>query len=322
MRKPLLLSLAATLLAAPPLLWLAEAAQAQAAAQQTLSYGTDPLQRISFWPGAHADAPLVVFVHGGGWKRGDMEMMEGSAKLEHWNGDLGYAVASVNYRLVPQATVEQQAGDLAEAVALLKRDSASLGFDGSRIALTGHSAGAHLVALVGTDPQWLAGAGLSFADIAGVLSREVVRAQAGGKLYAESLANILAVHLLRNYSSRAAAVAATHAPAPPPSHRSRAVADAIAFIQANYAREVKLEDVAAAVHLSPFHLARLFKQVSGQSPHQYLVQVRVNAARSLLSAGSGQRSLAEVAAAVGFSDQSHLTRQFKRHFGVTPSQLR
>ena len=147
--------------------------------------------------------------------------------------------------------------------------------------------------------------------------------EVGGKLYAESLANILAVHLLRNYSSRAAAAAAPeNEPAPAPAQRSRAVADAITFIQANYAREVKLEDVAAAVHLSPFHLARLFKQVTGSSPHQYLVQVRVNAARSLLSAGSGQRSLAEVAAAVGFADQSHLTRQFKRHFGVTPSQFR
>ena len=100
------------------------------------------------------------------------------------------------------------------------------------------------------------------------------------------------------------------------------MADAIAFMQANYARDVKLEDVAEAVHLSPFHLARMFKQVTGASPHQYLVQVRVNAARSLLSAGSGQRSLAEVAAAVGFADQSHLTRQFKRHFGVTPSRAR
>ena len=169
MRKPLLLAAAAILLAAPPLLWLAETAQAQAAAQQTLSYGTDPLQRIAYWPGARADAPLVVFVHGGGWKRGDMEMMEGSAKLQHWNGELGYAVASVNYRLVPEATVEQQAGDLAAAVAYLKGNAAALRFDASRIALTGHSAGAHLVALVGTDPQWLAGAGLSFADIAGVL---------------------------------------------------------------------------------------------------------------------------------------------------------
>jgi AraC family transcriptional regulator len=76
------------------------------------------------------------------------------------------------------------------------------------------------------------------------------------------------------------------------------------------------------VHLSPYHLARLFKQATGDSPHHYLIQVRLTSARALLSAGSGQRSLAEIAAAVGFSDQSHLTRHFKRQFGVTPKQLR
>ena len=161
------------------------------------------------------------------------------------------------------------------------------------------------------------------SNIAGVLAREALRADVGGKLYAESLANILAVHLLRNYSERLGnGPQEGNERAQPGPNKPRAVADAIAFMQANYARDVKLEDVAEAVHLSPFHLARMFKQVTGASPHQYLVQVRVNAARSLLSAGSGQRSLAEVAAAVGFADQSHLTRQFKRHFGVTPSRAR
>ena len=137
--------------------------------QQTLSYGADPLQQVAYWPGTSANAPLVVFVHGGGWKRGDMAMMAGSAKLAHWNGELGYAVASVNYRLVPDAHVEQQAADVAAAVAHLRENARALGFDSGRIVLVGHSAGAHLVALVGTDPQWLAGAGLSFADIDGVL---------------------------------------------------------------------------------------------------------------------------------------------------------
>ena len=91
------------------------------------------------------------------------------------------------------------------------------------------------------------------ANIAGVLAREVVRGQVGGKLYAESLANILAVHLLRNYSSHvtAAATAPRTSRRRRRAQRSRAVADAITFIQANYAREVKLEDVAAAVHLEP-----------------------------------------------------------------------
>jgi AraC-like DNA-binding protein len=58
------------------------------------------------------------------------------------------------------------------------------------------------------------------------------------------------------------------------------------------------------------------------SPDQYLVQVRVHTERSSLSAGAGQHSLAEVADAVGFADQSHLTHHFKRALGVTPKQSR
>jgi len=136
--------------------------------KQQLSYGTDRLQAVDYWPGPSRDAPLVVFVHGGGWSRGDKRMMDGSDKLAHWHAQ-GYAVASVNYRLVPEATVEQQAADVATAVAQLKARSEQLGFDPGKIALVGHSAGAHLVALVGTDEQYLRAAGLSFADIAGVV---------------------------------------------------------------------------------------------------------------------------------------------------------
>lgn len=133
------------------------------AGEQTLSYGRDSLQTLDYWSGRAAKAPLVVFVHGGGWSRGDKRMMHGSDKLRHWQAQ-GYAVASLNYRLVPDATVEQQAQDVAAAVALLKAR-----FDPERIALVGHSAGAHLVALVGTDRAYLTAAGLSFADIAGIV---------------------------------------------------------------------------------------------------------------------------------------------------------
>jgi arylformamidase len=136
--------------------------------KQALSYGSDRLQAVDYWAGPSRNAPLVVFVHGGGWSRGDKRMMDGSDKLAHWRAN-GYAVASVNYRLVPDATVEEQAGDVAAAVALLKTRADALGFDPERIALVGHSAGAHLVALVGTDPAYLRGAGLSFADIDGVV---------------------------------------------------------------------------------------------------------------------------------------------------------
>ncbi len=143
-------------------------AQSRSGEMQRLSYGEDRLQGLLYWAGTDDDAPLVVFVHGGGWSRGDARMMEGSDKLEHWQS-LGYAVASLNYRLVPDATVEQQAGDVASALAYLKRNADRLSFDDDRIALTGHSAGAHLVALVGTDPQYLRAVGLSFADLRGVL---------------------------------------------------------------------------------------------------------------------------------------------------------
>ncbi len=150
---------------------ITSAAQSRRAAQttmQTLAYGTDEAQVLDYWPGAAPDAPLVVFVHGGGWKRGDKTMMRGSDKLEHWQG-LGYAVASLNYRLVPDHTVEQQAADVASAVAFLKAQSAALRFDANRIALVGHSAGAHLVALVGTDPQYFRAAGLAIDSVVGVV---------------------------------------------------------------------------------------------------------------------------------------------------------
>ncbi|OYW44912.1 MAG: esterase [Sphingomonadales bacterium 12-68-11] len=137
-------------------------------AKQAVAYGSDRLQVVDYWAGPSANAPLVVFVHGGGWKRGDKRMMDGSAKLSHWRAQ-GYAVASVNYRLVPEATVEQQGADVAAALAALKARAATLGFDARRMALVGHSAGAHLVALVGTDPAYLLTAGLSFADVAGIV---------------------------------------------------------------------------------------------------------------------------------------------------------
>jgi len=135
---------------------------------QEHAYGRDALQKLDFWRGRGTSAPLVVFVHGGGWKRGDKAMMAGSAKLADWQGK-GYAVASLNYRLVPAATVENQAQDVAAAVAWLRGQAGKLGIDPQRVVLVGHSAGAHLVALVGTDPQWLKAHGLSPIDLAGII---------------------------------------------------------------------------------------------------------------------------------------------------------
>lgn len=144
-------------------------ARAVKSGAQEIAYGSAPLQKVDFWAGKTRNAPLVLFVHGGGWKRGDKKMMVGSAKLSHWQ-ELGYAVASANYRLVPNATVEDQAADIAAVTAYFHGNAEKLGIDQARIALVGHSAGAHLVAYVSTDPQWFASAGLSMKDVAGIVA--------------------------------------------------------------------------------------------------------------------------------------------------------
>lgn len=142
----------------------------KAPGSETIAYGSDALQMLDVWRAKDAKepAPLVVFVHGGGWKRGSKDNATGQYKPVHYPA-AGYAFASIDYRLVPDATVEQQATDVASAVKALVDRADTLGIDRRRIVLMGHSAGAHLVALVGTDERYLKSVGLSFADIAGVI---------------------------------------------------------------------------------------------------------------------------------------------------------
>lgn len=129
------------------------------------AYGSDPKQTVDLLvPAGTGKAPLVLFVHGGGWSIGDKRMGAG-AKGAHFAGT-GWAFASINYRLVPQASVEQQAADVASAVAWARRQP---GIDPDRIVLMGHSAGAHLAALVGTDPSYLRAAGVPMSAVLGVM---------------------------------------------------------------------------------------------------------------------------------------------------------
>ncbi|HMO69458.1 MAG TPA: alpha/beta hydrolase [Novosphingobium sp.] len=148
----------------------AEARPALRPGGQTIAYGSEALQQLDVWraSGVTQPAPLVVFVHGGGWKRGSKDNATGRAMVPHYTGQ-GLVFASIDYRLVPAATVEHQAADVAQALKALLDRARPLGIDRSRVVLMGHSAGAHLVALVGTDEQYLRAAGLSFADIRGVI---------------------------------------------------------------------------------------------------------------------------------------------------------
>jgi len=133
-----------------------------------LAYGADPKQRLDLLvPPAATSAPLLLFVHGGGWSIGDKRSGAGT-KAAHFTAR-GWAFASANYRLVPQATVEQQAADIAAAIAWARAYADAHGLNPDKIVLMGHSAGAHLVALVGTDPRYLAAAGVPIAAVKGVI---------------------------------------------------------------------------------------------------------------------------------------------------------
>jgi arylformamidase len=132
------------------------------------AYGADPKQRLDLVkPAGVSNAPVLLFVHGGGWSIGDKA--HAAPDKARWANAKGWAFASANYRLVPQATVEQQAADVASAIAWLRANAKRDGLDPNRIVLMGHSAGAHLVALVGTDPQFLKAAGVPMAAVKGIV---------------------------------------------------------------------------------------------------------------------------------------------------------
>jgi len=137
----------------------------------------------------------------------------------------------------------------------------------------------------------------------------------GGRVYAEALASMLAVHLLRHYST--AEPAGLRGPASlPPS----ALARATDYIEHHLAQDLTLASVAPAAHFSPYHFARLFKASTGLSPHQYIVRRRVERARVMLL--TTDRPLAVIAREVGFASGSHLAHQFRRLVGVSPRAYR
>jgi AraC family transcriptional regulator len=148
------------------------------------------------------------------------------------------------------------------------------------------------------------------------LDAELTTGSAGGPLAAESLANVLAVQLLRHISAPREPVRTREGKLP--RARLRAV---IEYIEAHLHASPSLEQMAAIAHISPYHFARQFKTATGLPPHQYVIARRVERAKHLLQGGSAF-SLAEVAVHAGFSDQSQFCQHFKRLVGVTPGQFR
>ncbi len=140
----------------------------------------------------------------------------------------------------------------------------------------------------------------------------------GGELFAESLANALALHLLRDHSSLGRDSRQRIGREGGASRQ--ALGRATDYINDNLSRKLTLREIAEAARMSPHHFARSFKAETGLSPHQYVIHRRVDRAKALLA--DTEPTIAEVAQAVGFSNPSHLALHTRRLLGVSPRALR
>ncbi len=134
------------------------------------------------------------------------------------------------------------------------------------------------------------------------------------RMYGEALSTALAVHLLREYGAAVLRPKRQYGRLP----REKLVR-AVEYIQDQLNADLTVSGIAHAVYMTPYHFTRLFKESTGKSPYQYVVEARVRKAKELLT--TGKFTISEVAHHVGFADQSHLTRHFKRVFGLPPKRL-
>ncbi len=115
-------------------------------------------------PTAGKNLPVVVWIHGGGWQRGDKSEVH---KKPQAFVDKGFVFVAINYRLLPDVTIKQMAGDVAKAIRWVRDHAKDYGGDPDTILVMGHSAGAQLAALVCTDDRYLKAEGLPLTIIKG-----------------------------------------------------------------------------------------------------------------------------------------------------------
>jgi len=135
-------------------------------------------------------------------------------------------------------------------------------------------------------------------------------------LYADSIANLLAVELLRQYSSNRL---------PPEKQYVNGLSNkklglVLDLIESDLSKDLSLKVLAATVNLSEYHFLRMFNQSTGYTPHQYVISRRIESAKELLK--KTEMSITEIAYLLGFSSSAHFTHHFRRKTGFTPSELR
>jgi AraC family transcriptional regulator len=137
----------------------------------------------------------------------------------------------------------------------------------------------------------------------------------GSRLYAETVAALLSIHLLQHYTVWKQAV----------KHYAEGLSQGklhqtLDYIHSYLDQNLSLNELAALVYISPYHFARLFKQSTGMAPHQYVTKCRIKKAKRLLA--QQELSILEITHQVGFQSQSYFTTLFRRSLGVTPTSYR
>ncbi|HEX8557148.1 MAG TPA: AraC family transcriptional regulator [Pyrinomonadaceae bacterium] len=228
------------------------------------------------------------------------------------------------------AGAEAESGEVAAAAALLSAPGDSL---------AAASAGAAEYVLVQLSPVFVADcaarAGLARTDLvvtfraravagderlarlARDLAEELREEAAGQGLVVGALVEQALVHLLRRYANlrRSAHLELSRA-----GLVDRRLRLAVELMHARLDRDLSLEEIAAAAHLSPFHFARLFKKLTGATPHAYLASLRAARAQQLLA--ETDLPVTEVGARVGYMSSSHFARAFRQATGLSPSAYR
>ena len=157
----------------------------------------------------------------------------------------------------------------------------------------------------------------AIAKAAFEIASEIAEHQLGRAAMLEAQVRQLAIHLLRFHLAVRQSDQIELSRAGPVDRRLRR---AIEFMHDNFSRELALEEIASAAYLSEYHFARLFKQITGVTPHVYLANIRLERARKLLVETA--LPISEIAAMVGYQSQSHFSKMFRSVAGITPRSYR
>ena len=212
-------------------------------------------------------------------RRGDLILVP--ANMDYWSADITdseYIVLTIEPQKLLQANQELIKGDAIELIPTFSKPDAFI--YGTAIAL----------------------------------KQELETNYNGCRLYAESLFNGLAVHLLHKYATSKPQIKEYKGLAP------FKLKQILELINDSLSEEISLLELASFLNLSQFHFCREFKKSVGVTPHHYIMQQRVKMAKRVLK--QQDLPIAEVAVECGFSNQSHLGRVFKQHTGTTPRRYR